>query len=234
MYLFLSHSISKSKEWLKPTSASTLRRMIDWDIQEELSALFVTNSPLFPCFLFIYAVRLKSAASVDTCQRYIRLILSLGMCNLQWRPHTLPGLLGDGRGHAGRWITNIAVDLSSIRAAVFFAKLEFLSSGCTWQCSNLSLSCCQFAICSKSAAEFAGAFQEVLSQGWGSFCQQQAAALLCGSGWKISVRCHAGKSSASWLTLFEYKLGDKKCWFCIILNAKMIWEISTQRTRFIA
>lgn len=120
MYLFLSNSISKSKEWLKPTSASTLRRMIDWDIQEELSALFVTNSPLFPCFLFIYTVRLKSAASVDTCQRYITLILSLGMCNLQWRPHTLPGLLGDGRGHAGRWITNIAEDLSSIRAAVFF------------------------------------------------------------------------------------------------------------------
>lgn len=184
MYLFLSHSISKSKEWLKPTSASTLRRMIDWDIQEELSALFVTNSPLFPCFLFIYTVRLKSAASVDTCQRYIRPILSLGMCNCNGGLTHSPGCSGMGEGTLGDELQTLLRIFHPSEQQFFFAKLEFLSSGCTWQCSNLSLSCCQFAICSKSAAEFAGAFQEVLSQGWGSFCQQQAAALLCGSGWK--------------------------------------------------
>lgn len=98
MYLFLSHTISKSKEWLKPTSASTLRRMIDWDIQEELSALFVTNSPLFPCFPFICTVRLKSVASMDICQRYIKLILSLWLCNCN--EHS-PDCSGTGEGTLG-------------------------------------------------------------------------------------------------------------------------------------
>lgn len=41
------------------------------------------------------------------------------------------GPLIEGRGQAVRLITNMALDRSSIGAALF-AKVEFLSSGSTW------------------------------------------------------------------------------------------------------
>lgn len=42
---------------------------------------------------------------------------------------------------------------------LLFAKQEFLSPGCTWQCRNFSPSCLPFSFAPRSAAELAPAFQ---------------------------------------------------------------------------
>lgn len=75
-----------------------------------------------------------------------------------------------------------------------FAKLEFLSPGCTWQCRNFSPSSLPFSSAPRSAAELAPAFQLYFS-----FL------------FSLSIKSKAASVSSSWPALSERQSGG--CWW---------------------
>lgn len=165
-----------------------------------------------------------------------------------WRPHVLPDLDWDRRGHAGRWITNAALDHSSIRAACF-AKLEFLSPGCTWQCRNLSPSYRQFSFVPKVQLSLLQLFRRFSvksepasvsrSQQPPSFLEVPEGSIPTVRLKTVSQRSERAEcgwlSSALWLhllllMLFEGKLvllkGSGITWYCWLCREYAYWPQS--------